>query len=196
MKRFFLILLIALPCFVPAQNIDIDILKTINPDNPDALYWKITSSSGYWIPAAAVAGSLTYGFLHKDKSIQYNGYKVLISIGIGSLISEALKRSVNRTRPGDKYPDEIFVIRAKHNRSFPSGHTSLAFATAASLSLQYKKWYIIIPAYAWACTVGYSRMYLGLHYPSDVLAGAIIGMGSGYLSHWLTKKMFHKQSHP
>jgi undecaprenyl-diphosphatase len=58
------------------------------------------------------------------------------------------------------------------------------------LSIHFKKWYVIVPAYAWATSVGYSRMYLGEHYPTDVLVGAAIGTGSAYLSKWLYKKMF------
>jgi undecaprenyl-diphosphatase len=51
---------------------------------------------------------------------------------------------------------------------------------------------VVVPAYAWAAGVGYSRMYLGQHYPTDVLAGAAIGIGSAYLSNWLNKKYFAK----
>ena len=77
-----------------------------------------------------------------------------------------------------------------HGRSFPSGHTSLAFSTAASLSIQFNKWYVTLPAYLWAGSVAYSRMYLGVHYPTDVLGGAAVGIGSAYLAHWLNQKFF------
>jgi len=66
----------------------------------------------------------------------------------------------------------------------------LAFAAATSVSLQYKKWYIVVPAYAWAAGVGYSRLYLGEHYPTDVIGGAVIGAGSAFISHWISKKIF------
>lgn len=74
----------------------------------------------------------------------------------------------------------------------PSGHTSTAFATATSLSLAYPKWYVVAPSFVWAGAIGYSRMHLGVHYPSDVLAGAIVGSGSAYLTYkanqWINKK--------
>ena len=71
--------------------------------------------------------------------------------------------------------------------SFPSGHTTSAFCTATSLSLMYPKWYVIVPAYSWATMVGYSRMHLGMHYPLDVLAGAILGTGISLVSFKLQK---------
>jgi len=188
---WFLIIFLSLKPEIPfAQNLDVDILKAINPVNPNSVYWEQTSTSAYWVPGFIVLGSLGYGFLEKNKQIKQNGYELLINIAVSQLISEALKISINRERPADKYPTEIFASSPTHGGSFPSGHTSLAFATATTIALDYKKWYIVVPAYLWAGSVAYSRMYLGVHYPSDVLGGIIIGIGSGYLSHWLTKKLF------
>jgi membrane-associated phospholipid phosphatase len=78
--------------------------------------------------------------------------------------------------------------------SFPSGHTSMAFSLATSVSLAYPKWYVIFPSYLWAGAVGYSRMDLGVHYPSDVLFGAALGAGSAYLCHIIINlKLMHKK---
>jgi undecaprenyl-diphosphatase len=57
------------------------------------------------------------------------------------------------------------------------------------LSLAWPKWYIIVPTYTWAGTVAYSRMDLGVHYPSDVLIGALVGAGSAWLCHEVNKKL-------
>jgi membrane-associated phospholipid phosphatase len=106
--------------------------------------------------------------------------------------TEALKIVINRPRPylkyNDIYPDEI-----DDGSSFPSGHTAIAFATATSVLLTAKKWYYVVPAYMWASGVGYSRIYLGQHYPSDVFAGAVVGAAGAYASHWLTEKIFLKK---
>ena len=106
-----------------------------------------------------------------------------------------MKHTINRKRPFETYSD-IEQATSSLGKSFPSGHTSLAFATATSLSVAYPKWYVIAPSFVWAGAVGYSRMHLGVHYPSDVFAGAIIGSGSAYLSYkankWINKKRSRK----
>jgi membrane-associated phospholipid phosphatase len=176
-----------------AQNWDIDLLKQINPTNPSSNYWSQTSNSLYWVPAAVSFGTLATGLIKKDKKLQQNGYELLISNCSAILVSEIMKSAFQRQRPSEKYPNEVFSVAGRPGRSFPSGHTIGAFATATTISLQYKKWYVTVPAFLWACSVGYSRMYLGRHYPSDVLAGAALGIGGGYLSHWVTKKIFRRQ---
>lgn len=90
--------------------------------------------------------------------------------------------SVDGIAPRDRQhqDDEVF-----DPYSFPSGHTSSAFAIATSLSSSYPKWYVIVPSMAWATTVGVSRVWLGVHYPSDVLVGAGIGAGTAILVHLL-----------
>jgi len=176
-----------------AQNIDLNILKGINPQNPDSRIWRATSGSVDWIAGAISLGSLGYGYISRDKKMQRNGYELLLVAGINTGVSELLKITVNRTRPGIQYPNVVFPSSPSNDKSFPSGHTSMAFAVATTLTLQYKKWYVAVPAYLWAGSVGYSRMYLGKHYPSDVLAGAIVGAGSSWLSHILITKLFKQK---
>lgn len=174
-----------------SQNLDIDLLRKFNSRNPTGqTYWMQTSNSAYWMAPTWTAGNLAYGLIYKDKKAIRNGFESALSVGIGLALSGGIKTLVNRPRPTQTYPDAIRSYTDSEGKSFPSGHTTLAFATATTISLQYKKWYITVPAYAWAASVGYSRMRLGRHYPTDVAAGALVGIGSGYLSHWLTKKIF------
>lgn len=177
-----------------AQNVDVNILKSINPQNPNSLYWRTTSTSAYYVAGAASFGTLIYGLASDNKTAKQNGLEAVINLGATEIFTYVVKMSVNRTRPADRYPNDVFVTSPTHGQSFPSGHSSLAFATAATLSIQYHKWYVTVPAYLWASSVGYSRMYLGKHYPSDVLAGAAIGIGTAYAGHWLNQKLFKKHT--
>lgn len=93
-----------------------------------------------------------------------------------------LKTVVDRERPFESLAD----VKVKHlssatGSSFPSGHTSQAFAIATTLALTYSKPIVYIPVFLWAGLVGYGRMYLGVHYPSDVLVGAVLGTGCALL---------------
>ncbi len=175
---------------VNAQSLDLRILEDINPRHPNSWYWIQTSASIYWLPAAVGLCTLTYGLIRNDKVARHKAFGLFIAVGGSIIITEGLKPIINRTRPANAYPDQIFTRSPTHGPSFPSGHATVAFSTASMLALQYKKWYITIPAYLWAASVGYSRMYLGVHYPSDVLAGAAVGIASSYVTQWLTKRIF------
>ncbi|KAA5536475.1 phosphatase PAP2 family protein [Taibaiella lutea] len=180
----------ALSCSqVYSQSLDMNILKSINASDPATqMYWIRTSNSVYYVAPTFTMGSLGYGLLFKDKVAIHNGVESAMSVGICLALSGGIKTLVNRPRPYQSNP-EINTLTYSDGKSFPSGHTTLAFATATTLALEYKKWYITIPAFVWAGSVGYSRMRLGRHYPTDVACGAAVGIGSAYLSHWLTKKI-------
>jgi membrane-associated phospholipid phosphatase len=182
MKKILLFLLLFPVFTVFSQNADIDILRDINLNRNrqlDGFYRGITNSAA---PVAIGTPIILYGIslLNKDslnnqKAI-YIGVSVISSVAIATI----LKYGVNRTRPFVTYP---YLEKESDggSPSFPSGHTSEAFALATSLSMAYPKWYVIAPSFAWAGAVGYSRMDLGVHYPSDVLAGALLGSASAYL---------------
>lgn len=137
------------------------------------------------------------GLVKKDSILKSKGIYIGETILVGTLFSTALKYSVNRDRPFVTYPI-IEKATSGGSPSFPSAHTSEAFATATSLSIAFPKCYVIAPAFLWACAVGYSRMDLGVHYPSDVLAGAIVGSGSAFLTYklnkWINKKRKHRRN--
>lgn len=142
---------------------------------------------------AVPATVLVIGILHDDKATLKKALYITESIAVSTLISYTIKNTVNRTRPFNANPIIVPADGSKSfSPSFPSGHTSMAFSTATSLSIAYPKWYVIIPSYAWATTVAYSRMYLGVHYPTDVAAGALVGAGSAWLTYkanqWLQGK--------
>jgi membrane-associated phospholipid phosphatase len=175
-----------------SQSIDLDILKNINPTQPNSSFWKGASSSAYPIAIGIQGGLFAYDYLHSD-TIKKNAPKVIMQRILFIAVLEGMKYAINRERPYITYPNIIHANdRTEQGKSFPSAHTAITFNTATLLSLRYHKWYITAPAYLWASSVGYSRMYLGDHYPSDVIAGAALGVGSAYLSNFLNKKLVHK----
>lgn len=176
-----------------AQNMDINLLKAINLHRPHSLdntFIGITNTAKP-LTIALPVGLFVTGLIKKDKSFEYNAVQMVGALAVTTVITEGLKYTVRRPRPYVTYPF-IQHLTTEKDPSFPSGHTSIAFADATSLSLNYPKWYIIAPSFLWATAVGYSRLDLGVHYPSDVLAGAIIGAGSAFLcfkaQQWLCKR--------
>jgi membrane-associated phospholipid phosphatase len=134
------------------------------------------------IPAVLLVG----GMIDHNEAMRQNSLFVVSSTAISYGFTYLIKKIVKRPRPFIQNINIVPVYRAE-GTSFPSGHTSTTFATATALSMAYPKWYIIGPAFLWAGSVGYSRMYLGEHYPSDVAAGAVLGAGSAVSLSFLKK---------
>lgn len=189
LKKSLIIFLLCILNIANAQNWEINFLKNINPSQSHPAFQQNISQSVYPLALATPVSMFTISLLKKDKKLQQQSYTMAASLIINTAITQGLKYTINRSRPYEDYPTIIQPYTIEKDASFPSGHTSTAFALAATVSMQYKKWYVVVPAYTWAASVGYSRMYLGEHYPTDVLAGAVIGIGSAYLSNWLTKKL-------
>ena len=118
----------------------------------------------------AVMGVSILLMAYGDETHQETG-RLLSSAFLGTgLVTYGMKRLIGRKRPLDE---------TLGNPAFPSGHTSLAFSSATILAYRYPKWRI--PLYIGAGLVGFSRIYLGRHYTSDVIAGAAIGTAMGVL---------------
>jgi membrane-associated phospholipid phosphatase len=109
-------------------------------------------------------------------------YEILLGTITLWLVVEFLKFLVRRSRPFVRITETRIVGLRARGRSFPSGHTSQAFF-AATLLIQYfglNVW-IAILLYIVALLIGITRMYIGAHYPRDVLAGAVLGTVWGLL---------------
>ncbi|MCC8026876.1 MAG: phosphatase PAP2 family protein [Clostridium sp.] len=99
---------------------------------------------------------------------------MLLSMGIGAIIGNVmLKNIAARPRPCWIDPSVPLLIRNPEDFSFPSGHSLASFAGGVSIFLFDKKWGL--PAVMLAMLIAFSRMYLFVHFPTDVLAGAVIG---------------------
>jgi len=104
-----------------------------------------------------------------------------------------LKPLVARIRPYDyvleHYGRNIsLLVSTPHDFSFPSGHTLASFEGATALLIHNKK--LGIPAMVLACLIAFSRLYLYVHYPTDVIFSVFLGIGLAYLGTWIVKKGF------
>lgn len=178
---------------IHAQNVDIDVLKKININRNTSLDGTFKSISQTAVPISVATPILIYtlGMINNDSVAKQKALFIGETFLASAFITVVSKKIIKTDRPYDTYP-MIQPVVSEASYSMPSGHTSTAFATATSLSLAYPKWYVVAPSFVWAGAIGYSRMHLGVHYPSDVLAGALVGSGSAYLTYkanqWINKK--------
>lgn len=93
----------------------------------------------------------------------------------------ALKNIVARSRPCWVNPDITLLIKNPQDYSFPSGHSMISFTSALSIWYANKKWGIA--AFILASVIAFSRLYLFVHYPTDVLMGILIGLAVSFLVH-------------
>jgi membrane-associated phospholipid phosphatase len=171
-----------------SQNADINMLRKINVHRNtklDGTMKAITWTVPVFCPVVPL-GNIGMGFYNNDKTLTRQGVVAGSSVLLALGISTGFKFAIKRKRPFVTY-DDIQKETKAGPFSFPSGHTTSAFALATAYSLAYPKWYVIAPAYLYAGAVAWSRMHLGVHYPTDVLAGILIGAGSSLLCYQVQK---------
>lgn len=121
------------------------------------------------------------------------GLTIIISLLFSFIICNLmLKNYVARIRPYDFYPYIDLIIDKQNDFSFPSGHASASFAAAASIyysKLKYKKINIAYVFIIIAVLISFSRMYLFVHYPSDILGGLITGIISADIARFIVGKI-------
>lgn len=177
-----------------AQNVEVDILQAIhNTRTPTGtIIMKGFSTSAYAFSIAVPLVELTLGLAARNRNYTISGVQASAGIVLAMGLSTGLKYIIGRPRPYDRYSAFITPLQLESTYSLPSGHSVSAFATATTLALQYRKWYVAVPAFLWAGTVAYSRMYLGVHYPTDIVAGMLLGIGTAYFTYKMQQKLAPK----
>lgn len=111
---------------------------------------------------------------------QRAGAAMAVALGVEMLCCNLLlKPLVARVRPCDVNPAVRLLVPSPRDFSFPSGHTGASFAAASALHFSGSP--LRLPALCLAVLIGFSRLYLYVHYPSDVLGGILLGAASGWL---------------
>jgi undecaprenyl-diphosphatase len=176
------------------SNIDIKIFRAINNGRNGFFNTVIplTDKSVLPISVALPLGLMGISRIKENYYDENSGVLLLLSEITSTGITFGMKQIFKRERPfvslGNVYHNKYNSPTDRY--SFPSGHTATAFSIATSLTLRYPdRPVIIVISYLYAAIAGYGRMYLGVHYPSDVLGGIIIGSGSAALVYSLRKEI-------
>lgn len=168
------------------ENFDEQLLIDINAigyDDYPALDFTMSAFT-HSIYASAVivpAGLYGVGWWTDDRHMAIAGMNTVLSEITAGLTTQLAKTIIRRNRPYQSLRKVRLPTGEEIGTSFPSGHSSVAWALSTSLMIAYPKWYVIVPAALYSTTVSLSRPYVGVHYPTDILVGAVIGAGSAFL---------------
>jgi membrane-associated phospholipid phosphatase len=116
----------------------------------------------------------------------------VIAIALADGTSTALKALIDRPRPPLRYAEPKTLVSLPHDGSFPSGHAATSFAGATMLAFAFPR---LAPfLYVLAAAVAFSRVYVGVHYPLDVLGGAALGVLIAVALRWLVRRSARRRS--
>ena len=168
----------------------LDAIQGIHTDFLDAAMRTVTHLGDGGIFWLAIGVILCF-----PKKTRKWGFGLILAVIFGAIgCNVILKNAVQRIRPYDN-PMGTFTaeqlmalgIGLPHDWSFPSGHTTASFAAATAVFLRNKK--VGTPLLVLATVIAFSRLYLYIHYPSDVLVGLLWGMTAAVLAYWVLNKL-------
>ena len=112
---------------------------------------------------------------------RYTGRTISFSLGLTSLMGEGIiKHAVKRVRPCHSLEDDEQLIKKPKYYSFPSGHTASSFSVVSVVTFSQCPFYVIVPIFLVASIIGFSRVYLRVHYLTDVVVGFFLGIVCGF----------------
>jgi len=150
------------------------IAKTPSPTLNVPMTW-ISNAANYSLLSFAIAGVLAATRGQRGRRAAIRG---LTAVGATSFMANVVAKNLfPRRRPTRSFVATGRSARMPASSSFPSGHTASAFAFAAAVTTDFP--HLSLPLYGLAMLVGYDRVLMGVHYPSDVMGGAVLGLAVG-----------------
>jgi len=163
------------PLFEMVQSVDSSVILWIFQSGGN-LYLDQTAIFFHWAGIFRIPAILLGIFLWLKKETRPIAIILLTAVLASMIVTFLIKELVHRPRPyimlGLTAAD--MLVQTSPTVSFPSGHTATAFTTATVISYFFRKW--IVPALTLALMAGLARIYLIVHYPSDMVAGACVGI--------------------
>jgi len=166
-------------------------------DTPFDQFWMMISATWIWVPLYVILCYLLYKNF-KLKSLLYILLFIAIGVTVSDQVSGIFKYGVARLRPCNdpSLQNVMRIVKCGGPYGFYSAHASNTFFLASYLSFLLKdrlRWFPYA-IFVWAAVVAYSRIYLGVHFPVDILVGAFVGSLLGGLFAMLAKKVINKQT--
>lgn len=181
------------------NNIDVKLFRTFNNIESSFINTMIGITNESIIPVsiAAPVGLYTAARINDNHYDESSAILLMLSEITNSSVTQGLKILIKRNRPfrtlNNVKLNDTSSIAGSY--SFPSGHSSESFTIATSLTLRYPdKPFLIAGLYTYAAIVSLGRIYWGVHYPSDVLAGMLLGAGSSALIYSLRKPIIESKN--
>lgn len=185
-----LILAAALALDAPLQSL----VAALQSEGGRKVMGWVTQLGAGWLDLLMAAALLAGAWLLRDRRALSAGGASLVAVALAGLVTQIGKGLVCRGRPWTDAAGIFFnspcLNAGSALHSFPSGHAATAFALATALALAYPRirWVFVAPA----ILVGISRIYLGAHFLSDVIAGAGVGAAAG----WICSRLLRPRRDP
>ncbi|MBN8585907.1 MAG: phosphatase PAP2 family protein [Ignavibacteria bacterium] len=185
---------ITIPIPLEPTNFDVRLFRSINNSRSPLKTKVLNTFDNSMLPVALMLppSLFIYSRVKRNTYDENSAYLLFSSEFTNFAVTFGIKTFFKRARP-------LNALKNVHSKgmpildvySFPSGHTSTTFAMATMFALRYPDYpQVYAPMYVWGFIIAYARPYFGMHYPSDLLAGALIGTGSSVLVYSLRKELF------
>lgn len=171
------------------DDIFLDLINIkLNSPYLDKVMYRATNLGGALFSSLLVLILIFIG----SSNIRLVGLELLGTLTISQIIVHSLKLIMSRERPYKIFDTlNTFGFNLK-DYSFPSGHTTAAFSMATTIAMNMPRFTIVV--FTLAVIVAISRIYLGVHFPTDVAAGMIIGLGTAIVVHYYLLEMIYRLS--